>query len=92
MKKNKKKKKKDIAENIDHLEFFRLLMWQMAITYPKSIYYRRLKLMTKKERKKFEEKIIKLLDDIDQTYLNRVENINEIMVNRSEICCDPWKE
>jgi len=76
----------------DNFEIFRQLMYNVhGITYPKSIFDRRLNLLTKKELKRFSKEIDNLLDDIDQRFASRVEEINNIMANRAEIAQDNWK-
>lgn len=83
--KNNKQKIKVNPENCD-IEFFRLIMWHLGITYPRHIFYRRLEMLTKKERNKVEKKIQNLLfEKIYKKYYDEIETINEIMSNRAEI-------
>jgi len=87
----KKKRQPPIAAETDHLEFFRLLMFHLGTTYPKRIFDRRLKLLTKKEYDKYSKEVWELIDKIDAKLRNQIENIDEIMSNRAEIENDPWK-
>lgn len=84
-------KKKIKRYKDDEFEFFRQMMWNLGITYPKSIFDRRLNLMTKKELSKYKAEIWELFDKIDQKLYSKIEDINAIMANRAEIEQDPWK-
>ena len=74
-----------------HTEAFRLLMWHVhGITYSKKTYNRRLNLLSNKEYDLYSKQVDSLLHQIDQKFINKVENIDEIMCKRAEIENDEW--
>lgn len=60
-----------------------LMEYAIGSTYPRHILERRINLLTPLEYKRFTDHWIKIAD--------RVQRMDDILVNRSEILNDPWK-
>tara|TARA_Y100000310_G_scaffold308553_1_gene351768 strand:+ start:3291 stop:3671 length:381 start_codon:yes stop_codon:yes gene_type:complete len=83
----KQRREEDLDPN--NLEFYRSLLWSVAITYPKVIFHRRYALMSQKQKDDYHdawhavlEKIVNLADDMDEA--------DGIMVQVAEEANDPW--
>ena len=79
-------------------EFFRLLLWHICgITYPAPVFHRRVKALTKDDKKRIEKKLNEKwvdfcnMKDVKAFSEFLEEEIDSVISERAEINKDPWK-
>lgn len=87
--KNKKCKIKRTVD--DKFEFFRLFLYHVhGITYSKKTFDRRLKLLTQNQLDYYRNQLNILMDYLDYFCIEKSEDIDQIMSEQAENCCDKW--